>query len=234
MTDSSSQNVFTLKGINVSRLDKTHIIPDMAETSFKTSPKNKKTKIRDILEEKKTENTLDDDKADRIIIMNGMQKTIFYTTIDGVKITNEDKLRQTCRCYHCHCDITPDDSFVGIPIRLVEINKDEKYYECMGICCDWSCVATHIKLRNLLCDNKFKSSFFLLSHMYYRTFNKFIPKDIASKPLFAYELLKPYGGSIEKYGKKILSSTSIHKSTLNNEKKVLFSIQPIYYEELKK
>ena len=229
----NSQTIFTLKGIHISRLDKIHIINDMAENSFKTSPKNKKTKVRDVLDDRKTENTLDDDKSERIIIMNGMQKTIFYTTIDGEKITNEDKLKQTYRCYHCHCDITPEDSFVGIPVRHIQ-TKSQKYYECIGICCDWSCVATHIKLRNLLNDNKFKSSTCLLSHMYYRTFGKYIPKDIANKPLFAYEVLKPYGGSLEKIGKKVLSNTSIHKSTLNKEKTVLFSIQPIFYEELKK
>ena len=228
-----SQTLFTLKGIYVSRLDKIHIIPDMAETSFKTSPKNKKTKIKDILDDKKVENTLDDDKSEKVVIMNGMQKTIFYTTIDGEKITNGDKLKQTYRCFHCHSDITPEDSFVGIPIRQVDING-EKHYECVGICCDWSCAATHIKLRTLLYDNKFKSSDSLLAHMYFKTFGKYIPKDIANKPFFAYEVLKPYGGSLEKIGKKVLNDTKIHKSTLNKDKNVLFSIQPIFYEELKK
>lgn len=229
-----SQTTFTLRNINISKLDKAHIIPDLAETSFKTSPKNKKTKIKDILEEKKNENTLDDDKADRIVIINGLKRTIFFTTIDGEKITNEDKLKQTYRCYHCHCDITPEDSFVGIPVRLIEEKNNEKYYECVGMCCDWSCVATHIKLRNLLNDNKFKTSYYLLSHMYYRIFNKIMPKDIASKPLFAYEVLKPYGGAIEKYGKKVLISTGIHNSSINKQNKVCFTIQPFFYEELKR
>jgi hypothetical protein len=228
-----SQTCFTLKNINVSKLDKTHIIADMAETSFKTSPKNKKTKIKDILDEKKIENTLDDDKADRIVILNGMHKTIFYTTINGEKINADDILKQTYRCFHCHSDITSNDSFIGIPIKLIE-SADEKYFECVGICCDWSCAASHIKLRNMVNDNRFKSSYYLLSQMYYKVFKKYMPKEIASKSLFCYEVTKPYGGSLEKINKKHLSCTSLHKSTVSQQDKVLFSIQPIFYEELKK
>jgi hypothetical protein len=229
----NSQTSFTLRKINVSKLDKAHIIADMAETSFKTSPKNKKTKIKDVLDEKKIDNTLDDDKADRIIISNGMQRTIFYTTINGEKINADDMLKQIFRCFHCHCDITNDDSFIGIPIKLIEENG-EKYFECVGICCDWSCAASHIKLRNLVNDNRFKSSYYLLSQMFYKVFKKYMTKDIASKSLFCYEVLKPYGGSLEKINKKHLSCTSLHKSSVSQTDKVLFSVQPIFYEELKK
>jgi hypothetical protein len=230
----SSHTFFTLRRINISKLDKTHIIPDLAETSFKVSPKNKKTKIKDILEEKKIENTLDDDKADRIVIINGMKKTIFFTTIDGDKITNNDALKQTYRCFHCHCDINPGDSFVGIPVKLIEEKNEEKYYECVGICCDWMCTATHIKLRNMLNDNKYKSSYYLLSNMYYRIFKQIMPKELACRPLFAFEALKNYGGSIEKYGKKVLTSTGIHSSSISKKNQVCFTINPTFYEELKK
>ena len=35
------------------------------------------------------------------------------------------------------------------PETAEEEKKDEKYYECVGICCDWMCTASHIKLRNI-------------------------------------------------------------------------------------
>lgn len=220
---------FTLKNINISNLDKTHIIPDMAETSFKTSPRMKKTKVKDLMDEKKAENTLDDDKADKIIIKNGINTTVFYTTIGGVKITQGETIKQTYSCFHCHCDINPGDFFLGIPIK-----KNNGYFECVGITCSFECAATHIKLRNIVKDSKFTLSFQFLANMYFLLYKKMIPKNIANRPLFAFEACKKYGGDIDKYGKKILCETGIHISPEATGNKILFCIQPTLYQELKK
>lgn len=225
-----SESVFVLEKINVSKLEKTHIIPEMAESSFKTSPRLKKTKVKDILEEKKQENTLDDDNCNKIVINHGITKLTFYSTIGGTKIFNEDKLRQTYGCYHCHCDITPQDFFLGIPVK-----KNNDIFECIGIVCSWECAASHIKLRNLVNDPKFSTSCFLLANMYYLVFKTLIPKDLANRPLFAFEMVKRYGGDLDTYGKKVLISTNVHISSVSENKSAIkFCIQPKLYQELKK
>jgi len=225
-----SDTTFILEKINISKLEKTHIIPEMAESSFKTSPRLKKTKVKDILEEKKHENTLDDDNCNKIVINHGITKLSFYSTIGGVKITNEEKLQQKYGCYHCHCDINTHDFFLGIPIK-----KNCELFECVGIVCSWECAASHIKLRNLVNDTKFKESYFLLANMYYLVFKTLIPKDLASRPLFAFEMIKRYGGDLDTYGKKVLLSTNVHISSGSENKPVVkFSIQPKLYQELKK
>lgn len=226
-------STFTLKNINVSKLDKTHIIPDMAERSFKTSPRNKKTKIKDVLDEKKQENTLDDDNCEKLIINVGVQKVIFYTTIGGERILQNQQLTKTFCCYHCHVDINPGDSFLGIPIKLVN-----DCYECCGIVCGFECAASHIRLRNLVKDNKYEKSYFLLCNMYYKIHKKIMPRDVGTRPVFAFEMLDKYGGPLKKYGNKVLINTSIIKKNTKTDvqegKVVTFSIQPIFYEELKK
>jgi len=226
-----SESIFVLQRLNVSRLEKTHIIPEMAESSFKSSPRLKKTKVKDILEEKKQENTLDDDNCNKIVINHGITKLTFYSTISGTKIHNDEKLRQTYGCYHCHCDITPDDFFLGIPVK-----KNNNLFECIGIVCSWECAASHIKLRNLVNDPKFSSSYQLLANMYYLVFKTLIPKDLSSnRPLFAFEMVKRYGGDLENYGKKVFVSTNVHLSSSSESNSgVRFCIQPKLYQELKK
>jgi hypothetical protein len=225
-----SGTTFTLEKLNVSKLEKTHIIPEMAESSFKTSPRLKKTKVKDILEEKKHENTLDDDNCNKIIINHGITKLSFYSTIGSNKIANDEGLKQTYGCYHCHCDIAPNDFFLGIPVK-----KNKELFECIGIVCSWECAATHINFRNLVNDPKFSNSYYLLANMYFLVFKTLIPKDLANRPLFAYEMIKRYGGDLDTYGKKVLISTNVHISSSNETKQpVKFSIQPKLYQELKK
>lgn len=224
-------STFILKKINVSQLDKTHVIPDMVETSFKTSPRNKKTKIKDILEETKKTNTLDDDNCEKIVINHGINKILFYTTIGNEKIEQYQQLDKPFRCYHCHSNINKEDSFIGIPVRLVN-----GIFECIGITCGFECAASHIKLRLRGDDSRFRNSDCLLSQLYFKLHGKLIPKDIANRPMFAYEMLESYGGPLKEYGKKIMFSTRINKKIHkdSNERFVTISIQPSFYEELKK
>ena len=224
-----SDTTFILEKLNVSKLEKTHIIPEMADCSFKTSPRQKKTKVKDVLEEKKYENTLDDDNCNKIIITHGITKLSFYLTIGGNKISNNDIIEQTFGCYHCHCDIKPGDFFIGIPVK-----KNNDLFECNGIVCSWECAASHIKLRNLVRDPKFTHSYQYLANMYYLVFKKLIPKDLGNRPLFAYEMLKRYGGDIETYGQKVIMPTNVHLSSASEKNTVKFCIQPKLYQELKK
>jgi hypothetical protein len=225
----TSPLTFTIKNINVSKLDKTHIIPDMAETSFKTSPRNKKTKIKDILEEKKQENTLDDDASDKIVINVGVQKVVFYTTIGTERIVQNQTLSKTYCCYHCHVDINSEDFFLGIPVKL----KDD-CFECCGIVCGFECAVSHIRLRNIAKDPLYSKSYYLISNMYFKLYKKLMPRDIGNRPMFAFEMLEKYGGSLKKYGNKVVLSTNILKTRQKDDKGVVFSIQPTIYEELKK
>lgn len=229
---SSNSTTFVLKKINVSKLDKTHIIPDMAETSFKTSPRNKKTKIKDILDDVKKTNTLDDDNCEKIVITHGINKILFYTTVGNEKIEQFQSSERPLRCYHCHSNIIKGEFFLGIPLRLVN-----DCFECIGITCGFECTATHIKLRRLTGDSRFNNSDVLLSQLYYRLHGKLIPKDIANRPLFAYEILNSYGGPLKEYGKKHMYATHINKKIQKGSEEhrsITISILPSFYEELKK
>ncbi len=65
-----------------------------------------------------------------------------------------------------------------------------------------------------------------------------MPRDVGTRPVFAFEMLDKYGGPLKKYGNKVLINTSIIKKNTKTDvqegKVVTFSIQPIFYEELKK
>lgn len=223
---------FTLKGINISNLDKNHVIPEFTETSFKTSPKVKRTKVKDLIEERRSLsllNTLDDTPCERIVLKNGISECIFHTTISGKKITSSDTLDRTYCCFHCHCDIKPNDFFIGIPIKKEKTNG-HFYFECIGIVCSFECAVTHVDMRTKFHDIRFNFSYELLSNMYFQLYKKPMPK-LKLRPLFAFELNKKYGGDFEKLDTQvIIAAPTILRNKYTNDG-VMFCISPTLYQK---
>jgi hypothetical protein len=227
-----SSTSFTLKGINVSNLDKNHIIPEFTETSFKTSPKVKRTKVKDLIEDRKNIsliNTLDDTPCERIVLKNGIFENIFHTTISSKKIASNEILDKTYCCFHCHCDIKPNDFFIEIPIKKEQMGN-YYYFECIGIVCSFECAATHISMRNTFQDTRFKFSFSLLSNMYFQLYKKVMPK-LKIRPFFAFELNKKYGGDFDKLDTQVMLSTpNVLKNKYSNDG-IMFCISPTLYQK---
>lgn len=231
-----SSTSFTLKDINISKLDKNHIIQDFTETSFKTSPKIKKSRVKDLIEEKKPFsllNTLDDNPCERISLKNGITEHIFHTTISGKKIVSGEKLNGTYCCFHCHCDIKDNDFFLGIPVKKEKIQvdgKDKYYFECLGIVCSFECALTHVNVRNIFNDVRFKFSYQLLSNMYLLIFKKVMPK-LTLRPIFAFELNKKYGGDFDKIDSQTLLKTPNILQNKYSKDGVMFCISPTLYQK---
>jgi hypothetical protein len=227
-----SSTSFTLKDINISNLDKNHIITDFSETSFKTSPKVKRTRVKDIIEDRKNislVNTLDDTPCERIILKNGISESIFHTTISSKKIASNDTLDKTYCCFHCHSDIKPNDFFIGIPVKK-EKTGDHYYFECCGIVCSFECALTHITMRNRFQDSKFKFSAELLSNMYFQLYKKVMPK-LKPRPFFAFELNKKYGGDFEKLDTQLMLATpTILKNKYSNDG-IMFCVSSTLYQK---
>lgn len=91
---------FVLENINVNSLEKKHILnDDMLISSLRSSPKTKKTKIKDIFNSVQDKDFALKEKKDYI---KETKEVSFYISMNGQMLSQRDFEDKPIRCFNCH------------------------------------------------------------------------------------------------------------------------------------
>lgn len=93
-------STFVLENINVNSLEKKHILnDDMLISSLRSSPKTKKTKIKDIFNSVQDKDFTLKEKKDYI---KETKEVLFYVSMNGQMLSQMDLEDKPVRCFNCH------------------------------------------------------------------------------------------------------------------------------------
>jgi hypothetical protein len=112
--DTDTSEKFILENININNLEKKYIgNEDMLISSLRSSPKTKKTKIKDIL------NNIDNKDFNikqKKPYIKETEHVNFYISMNGSMLGKGDLKDMKLRCFHCHQDL--NEVMLTVPIKF--------------------------------------------------------------------------------------------------------------------
>ena len=124
-------STFILENINVNSLEKKHILnDDMLMSSLRSSPKTKKTKIKDIFNSVQDKDFSLKEKKDYI---KETKEILFYVSMNGQMLSQRDLEDKPIRCFNCHKNLNCVPLTVPIKFHpsLIKMSyiKPTKFFE---------------------------------------------------------------------------------------------------------
>lgn len=258
----SSSNTFVLENININALERKHIVnEDMLFSSLRSSPKTKKTKIKDIFSSVENKEFEVKQNKDHIKETDNIN---FYISMNGKMLEKRDLEDKPVRCFHCHTNLNCAPLTVPIKYQAskikIEYTNPTKMFEPENkpISIYQPCVLSKDR-EHKDCD---KRDYFegigvvcsfecALSHAKMRTLcgdirfkdSQFLlakmyfmmfkkpMPKIRERPMFCYELTTNYGGMCEEVPKGIMQTVN---TMYTSDKDPTFRIASSIYQELKK
>lgn len=126
-----STTTFVLENINVNSLEKKHILnDDMLFSSLRSSPKTKKTKIKDIFNSVQDKDFTLKEKKDYI---KETKEVLFYIGMNGQMLSQRDLEDKPVRCFNCHKQLSCVPLTVPIKFHSSQIKmsyiRPNKFFE---------------------------------------------------------------------------------------------------------